>query len=119
MKPLKKVVAAVASLAALGTAAGMASTGVRPVDPYTDGARLGQFQADVASIPAGMHRPDGCTDGAHASTGPRSPLTDARRVAAAHPESLAVARPNDCAPNCGGERQPEGAEGRAAQRPGA
>ena len=119
MKPLKKAVVAVASFAALGAAAGIASAGVRPVDPYTDGARLGQVQANAGSVPAGMHRPDGCSDGAYTSTGPHSPFTDASnrasvsagQVAATLPELLAVARPKDCAPNCGGERQVEGTEG--------
>src|SRR5437762_14385300 len=77
MKPLKKAVVAVASFAALGAVAGIANAGVRPVDPYTDGARLGQIQADAGSISAGMHKPDGCTDGANTATSPRSPFTEA------------------------------------------
>ena len=118
MKPLKKAFVSVASFAALGAAAGIANAGVRPVDPYTDGARLGQIQAHAGSICAGMHKPDGCADGAHMATSRRSPLTEASndasavagQVAATIPKALAAARPKDCAPYCGGERQVEDAE---------
>ncbi len=92
----KKVLLLAMAVAALGAGASYAGNGTRdvytdgagtlgPRDPYTDGGKAARF--------------DIYTDGAT--------VTYKRDVA---PEVLATSRPNDCAPNCGGERQAGGAE---------
>lgn len=126
---LKKVLL----LTVMGVAfsAGAASGGtVGPRDPYMDGGKAARYDVytDGARVTGSRdvftdgarapERRDPFTDGANAATVPRDPFADGSNHASmntggiveASPELLAVARPKDCDPHCGGERQVAGAE---------